>query len=113
MAMNKLINLSLLLLLKNNMLYKTIMLAHYIKFGKFHTDMLKKSLTIALLVGPYIFDLLHKASILEDYNPMNYGKWMKLTALNFLPLPSYMSQSIQILLLYGPHLSEVKLHDML
>ena len=44
---------------------------------------------------------------------MNYGKWMKLTALNFLPLPSYMSQSIQILLLYGPHLSEVKLHDML
>ena len=34
------------------------------------------------LIDPYIFDLLHKASILEDYNPMNYGKWMKLTALH-------------------------------
>ena len=35
---------------------------------------------------------------------------MELIALNFLPLPSYMSRSIQILLLYGPHLSEMKLH---
>ena len=69
--MNKLINLSLLLLLKSNMLYYTIMLAHCIKFGKFHTDMLKKSLIIALLVDPYIFDPLHKVSILEDYNPIN------------------------------------------
>ena len=76
MAMNKLINLSLLLLLKSNMLDYTIMLAHYSKFGKFHTDMLKKSLIIALLVGPYIFDPLHKVLVLEDYNPMNYGKWM-------------------------------------
>ena len=73
---DKLINFSLLLLLKSIMLYYTIMLAHYIKFGKFHMDMLKKSLIIALLVGSYIFDPLHKASILEDYNPMNYGKWM-------------------------------------
>ena len=40
MAMNKLINLSLLPLLKSNMLYYTIILAHYIKFGKFHIDML-------------------------------------------------------------------------
>ena len=39
-----------------------------------------------------------------------YGKWMELIALNFLPLPSYMSRSIQILLLYGPQLSEMKLH---
>jgi len=39
-----------------------------------------------------------------------YGKWMKLIALNFIPLPSYMSRSIQILLLYGPHLSKLKLH---
>ena len=73
---DKLINFSLLLLLKSIMLYYTIMLAHYIKFGKVHTDMLKKSLIIALLEGPYIFDPLHKVSILEDYNPMNYGKWM-------------------------------------
>ena len=64
------------LLLKSNMLYYTIMLAHYIKFGKFHTNMLKKSLIIALLVGPYIFNPLHNISILEDYNPMNYGKLM-------------------------------------
>ena len=76
MAMNKLINLSLLLLLKSIMLYDTIILAHYIKFGKFHTNMLKKSLIVSLLVGPYIFDPLHKVSILEDYNPMNYGKCM-------------------------------------
>ena len=54
----------------------TIMLVHYTKFGKFHTAMLRKSLIIALLVGPYIFDLLHKVLILEDYNLMNYGKWM-------------------------------------
>ena len=74
--MNKLINLSLLLLLKFIMLYYIIMLAHYIKFGKFLTYMLKKSLIISLLVGPYIFDPLHKISILEDYNPMNYGKYM-------------------------------------
>jgi len=64
------------LLLKSNMLYYTIMLACYIKFGKSHTDMLKKSLIIALLVGLYIFDPLHKVSVLEDYNPMNYGKLM-------------------------------------
>ena len=76
MAMNKLINLSLLLLMKSIMLYYTIMLAHYIKFGKFHTNMLKKSFIISLLAGPYIFDPLHKASILADYNPMNYGKCM-------------------------------------
>ena len=37
----------------------------------------KKTLIIALLIGPYIFDPLHKISILKDYNPpMNYGKWM-------------------------------------
>ena len=43
---------------------------------KIHTNMLKKSLNIALLIGPYIFDPLHKVSVLEDYNPMNYGKWI-------------------------------------
>ena len=36
----------------------------------------RHALDIALLVGPYIFDPLHKVSILEDYKPMNYGKWM-------------------------------------
>ena len=34
---------------------------------------------------------------------------MELIALNFLPLPSYMSQLTQILL-YGPQLSDMKLH---
>ena len=71
MVMNKLINLFLLLLLRNNMLYCTIMLAPYTKFRKFHTAMLKKSLIVALLVDPYIFDPLHRVLILEDYNPMN------------------------------------------
>ena len=56
-----------------NVLYYTIMLAHYLKFGKSHTDMLKKSIT-ALLIGPFNFDTLHKVSDLKDYNPMNYGK---------------------------------------
>ena len=57
------------------MLYCTIMLAPYTKFEKFHTAMPRKSI-IALLVDSYIFDPLHKVSILEDYNPMNYDKWM-------------------------------------
>ena len=64
------------LLPKNNMLYYIIMLAPYTRFGKFHTAMLKKSLIIALLVDPNTFDPFHKVSILENYNPMNYGKWM-------------------------------------
>ena len=58
-----------------DMLYCTIMLAPYTKFEKFHTAMPRKSI-IALLVDSYIFDPLHKVSILEDYNPMNYDKWM-------------------------------------
>ena len=58
------------------MLYYTIMLAPYTKYRKFYTAKLKKSLIIALLVNPYTFDPLCKVSILEDYNPMNYGKWM-------------------------------------
>ena len=72
MAMNKLINLSLATPEEQHAY--TIMLVHYTKFGKFHIAMLRKSLIIALLVGPYIFDLLHKVLILEDYNLMNYGK---------------------------------------
>ena len=72
----KLINLFLLLLPKNKMLYYTIMLALYTKYKKFHTTKLKNSLIIALLVNPYIFNPLHKISIFEDYNPMNYGKWI-------------------------------------
>ena len=75
MVTNKLINSSLLLLLRSNMLYCTIMLAPYTKFEKFHTTMPRKSI-IALLVDPYIFDPLHKVSVLEDYNPMNCDKWM-------------------------------------
>ena len=74
MVINKLINLFLLLLPKNNILYYMIMLAPYTRFLKFHTTMLKKSLTITLLVDPYIFDPLHKISILKDYNPINYDK---------------------------------------
>ena len=77
--MNKLINLSLLLFIKNNMPYYIIMLARYIKFFNtpYQHSREKKSLIIALLVGPYIFDPLQKISILKDYNPiMNYGKWM-------------------------------------
>ena len=46
------------------------------QYRKFHTAKLKKSLIIALLIHLYIFDPLHKVSILEDYNSMNYGKWM-------------------------------------
>ena len=76
MVMNKLINLFLLLLARNNMLYCTIMLALNTKFGKFHTAMLKISLIIALLVDPSIFDPLHKILILGDYNLMNYDRWM-------------------------------------
>ena len=71
MVMNKLISLFLLLLLRNNMLYCTIMLAPYTRFGKFNTAKLKKSLITAVLVDPYIFDPLHKVSILKDYNPIN------------------------------------------
>ena len=74
--------------------------------------MLKKSLIIALLVDFYIFDPLHRMLILEDYNPMNYGKWMQLIVLNFLDLLSYMSVSTQILL-YGPPLFEVRLRGTL
>ena len=42
MVINKLVNLFLLLLPKNNMLYYIIMLAPYTRFLKFHTAMLKK-----------------------------------------------------------------------
>ena len=75
-GINKLINLLLLLLPRNNILYYTIILGPYTKFEKFHTAIpkKKKSLKISLLVGPYIFNPLYKVSILEDYNPMNYDK---------------------------------------
>ena len=73
--------------------------------------MLKKSLIITILIDPYILDPLHMVLILEDYNPMNYGKWMQLIVLNFLDLLSYMSVLTQILLLYGTHLFELRLHS--
>ena len=40
-----------------------------------YPTMPRKSI-IAVLVDPYIFNPLHKVSILEDYNPMNFDKWM-------------------------------------
>ena len=43
---------------------------------KTHTARLKKLLVIALFVDPYIFNPLHKVSILTVYNLMNYDKWM-------------------------------------
>ena len=95
------------------MLCCTTMLALYNTYGKSHTTRLKKLLIIALLVDPYIFDPLHKVLVFGDCNLMNYGRWMKLIALNFLHLLSYMSVSTPILLLYGPHLFTVKLHNML
>lgn len=52
------------------------MLASYTSNGKSHTAKLKKLLVIALLVDSYIFDPLHKVSILTVYNLMNYDKWM-------------------------------------
>ena len=52
------------------------MLAPYTSYRKSHTLRLKKLLTITLLVDPYILDPLHKVLILEDYNPINYDKWM-------------------------------------
>ena len=56
--------------------FYTIMLAPYTIYEKFHITKLKNSLIIALLVNPYTFNLLHKIPILEDYNVMNYDKWI-------------------------------------
>ena len=39
------------------------------QYRKFHTAKLKKSLIIALLVDPYIFNPLHRVLLI-----MNYGK---------------------------------------
>ena len=44
-------------------------------------DMLKKSLIIALLVGSYIFDPLHKVSVLKDYNPISSVRFSSVTQL--------------------------------
>ena len=76
MVINRLINLFILLLLKNNMLCYTTMLAPYTSYKKSHTARLKKLLIIALLVNPYIFDPLHKILILKDYSLINYDRWM-------------------------------------
>ena len=76
MVMSKLINWFPLLVQRNSMLCGITMLAPYTSYGKSHTARLKKLLIIALLVDPYIFDPLHRVLILEDYNLMNYGKWM-------------------------------------
>ena len=64
MTINKLISLSLLLLLKSNMLYYTIMLVHFIKFGQFHTDKLKKIINNCSTCTP-----LHLWPIAQDINP--------------------------------------------
>ncbi|XP_010845235.1 PREDICTED: LOW QUALITY PROTEIN: interferon-inducible protein AIM2 [Bison bison bison] len=61
---------------RNSMLCSITMLAPYTSNGKSHTAKLKKLLVIALLVDSYIFDPLHKVSILTVYNLMNYDKWM-------------------------------------
>ena len=63
MSMNKLIHLSLLLLLQS-MLYYTIMLVHFIKFGQFHTDKLKKIINNCSTCTP-----LHLWPIAQDINP--------------------------------------------
>ena len=76
MVMSKLINWFPLLLQSNSMLCCITMLAPYTSYGKSHTARLKKLLVIALFVDPYIFNPLHKVSILTVYNLMNYDKWM-------------------------------------